>query len=522
MSQKWRNKIRDVPWFEQLAADVEQREKKEQEEWDRNLESLKTTMEFDELKYDVLFSKLRENEAGDYFELTNTLKEKPEYLKYLQSYQHNWVNFLIVPVYRENGMIVKTYKIDDAWKLSNKWVELPRHSGACSWSAISVGFDKLDGSWYADYLTMDKYTGKVYEVDPSKYKADASGIDSMLEGFWNLGDSKAFKGCSESIQDSVRQVFTHESSLEKASAEFGDKRKELIDCFMKQPIDFSWAIKSLFALITSFFKWNPERVIGVGDGFNYEPNEWDFKYLEKAIEQVLNPEKRSELTYLLTQIKDKQMKEHLKEEWIENPTSFDLLLQNIEEGQIMLTNALDKNGKSDKLKTGTQWVSWGRWCHALLISEVKRDSNGHIVDAQIIQATVKDWIHEMSLKEYINKEYSKWDMMLASLPEKTNKDNIIAEARSRIWQKYDKISIVADAIAGIDLDWGVNTDNVKAGWMQNMSGKSAYCSELVFDVMKKEWITLPDPHMSPSDLLTTEAVTPKYCSYCENFSSNIR
>jgi hypothetical protein len=57
-------------------------------------------------------------------------------------------------------------------------------------------------------------------------------------------------------------------------------------------------------------------------------------------------------------------------------------------------------------------------------------------------------------------------------------------------------------------------DNIKWNLLWN---NKAYCSELVFDAMKKSGLGLPEPHMSPSDLLTSDEITPQYACYCDKF-----
>jgi hypothetical protein len=49
-----------------------------------------------------------------------------------------------------------------------------------------------------------------------------------------------------------------------------------------------------------------------------------------------------------------------------------------------------------------------------------------------------------------------------------------------------------------------------------MWNDKAYCSELLFDAMEKSGLKMPEPHMSPGDLLVMDEITPQYACYCEN------
>jgi hypothetical protein len=35
--------------------------------------------------------------------------------------------------------------------------------------------------------------------------------------------------------------------------------------------------------------------------------------------------------------------------------------------------------------------------------------------------------------------------------------------------------------------------------------------------MSKSWIKLPEPHMSPADIITTDIIKPQYACYCNKF-----
>ena len=71
-----------------------------------------TGREISDLKNDMLFSCLRTDERL-YKNYANTIKEHPEYQKYLQIYNYKWKSFLVIPLYdkSENGLIINTVEI---------------------------------------------------------------------------------------------------------------------------------------------------------------------------------------------------------------------------------------------------------------------------------------------------------------------------------------------------------------------------------------------------------------------------
>ena len=176
---------------------------------------------------------------------------------------------------------------------------------------------------------------------------------------------------------------------------------------------------------------------------------------------------------------------------------------------MLLTNAESTWAKRHaRFSKATQIVSGARRCHAAVISWIQQDNNGVITDASIIQATWK-WIKEVSLKDYIQKEYKNSDFLVWTFqpPEKWN--DVINKCKNYIWWKYSQVNLVADTL--------LNDPRIHRSLLHKQA-KKKYCSELVFTWMQEAWLQLPDPHTTPADLLSTHAVTPEYCCYCDNFS----
>jgi hypothetical protein len=95
---------------------------------------------------------------------------------------------------------------------------------------------------------------------------------------------------------------------------------------------------------------------------------------------------------------------------------------------------------------------------------------------------------------------------------------VIRNARARKGEKYDKISIVSDSVLWFDADMWWDDSGLLGTLWNNVLGKNkAYCSELVFDAMEKSWLKMPEPHMSPCDLLMTDKIRPQYACYCDKF-----
>ena len=72
-----------------------------------------TGREVSDLKNDMMFSCLRTSESL-YRNYANTIKNHPEYQKYLQIYNYKWKNFLIIPIYEESesNIRIDTVEID--------------------------------------------------------------------------------------------------------------------------------------------------------------------------------------------------------------------------------------------------------------------------------------------------------------------------------------------------------------------------------------------------------------------------
>jgi len=502
---------------EQYTPEAEEKRKKEMELADRVIK------ESGEIKDEVKISCLRTH-VNLYKDYANTIKEHPECKKYFQFYNYKWKDFLIVPVYdtSDNCLRVNTVEIGkdgENLKIISKPYWIPDHPYTRESNVITVPLeDKTQQYWY-HRVSMNKWTWEISDVEPNEYSMDEKWINWLLD---MIGEKswKNFSDCSEWMQSNVRDIISNESEIEKNSHWFDEQKKELIQNIIQW--NFSWAVNCIIGLVKSFFgmmqSW---KVTNIWRWVDYIWNEWDKGYLEQAINTVLDPEQRSKLTYLLSKIKDKITKESLKEKWVENPSQFDLLLQQLQPWQIMLTNGLNESEwKWTIFDNAIQTVSGSRWCHSLIIEDVIKDSNWRIIDANIIQSTYKWWVHETKLKEYVQGKFSSADFLVADLPE-DKRENVIQYAKKRIWEKYDKVSVITDAVFWMDFDkwfspeeWNWNfMDNIKWNLLWN---NKAYCSELVFETMEKSGLRMPQPHISPSDLLMTDEITPQYACYCEN------
>ena len=527
--------LEDIAAFtsrEAIAADnspeaiaERQKTKEEMAKLADSIISSTTKCEISDLQNNLLLSCLRTN-ISLYKDYADTIKEHPEYQKYLQFYHYKWNDFIIIPIIdkNKNELFIKTVKLEKDGDKSTITHDNSFHSRdsethpyAKNSNVFSVMIHDDSQEYGYSKISMNKWTGEISDVDPKIYKLDEKWINWLIDTIGEKSGKKLTE-CSEWAQQCVRDIISQEDELQQESHNFEDQKIKLANSLMKW--DFSWAVSSFIDIIKLYFwrkkKW---RVIGIGKWLDYEWDELDFEYLQSAIDTVLDPERRSKLTYLISKIKDKREKAELSWKWVENPSQFDLMLQQCKPWQIMLTNALDSEWESWSFKYATQAVSWSRWCHALVISDVIKDNNWVITDAKIIQSTLKWWVHETRLKEYIKSSYSASDFLLADVPEWKAND-IISSARSKIWQKYDRVSIVTDTIIWIDVDKWLQPEE----WSLLGSAKSnllwnnkAYCSELVFDAMENAWLTMPEPHMSPSDILTTDEIKPQYACYCDKF-----
>ena len=483
-----------------------------------------TGREVSDLKNDMIFSCLRTDEDL-YKNYANSIKEHPEYQKYLQIYNYKWKNFLVIPLYdkNDNSLEINTVEIDkdgEKLKIISDPYWLPDHPYTKESNVISVPLeDKTQKYWY-HRVSMNKWTWEISDVEPSEYSMDEKWINWLIDVIGDKAWNK-FSDCSEWMQRDVRDIISNEGEIKQKSHWFEEQKKELIQNIIQW--NFSWAVSSFIELVKSFLGMKQSwKVMNIWKWLNYEWDESDFEYLESAIDTVLDPEQRSKLTYLLSKIKDKRTKEDLKEKWVENPSQFDLLLQQLKPWQIMLTNGLNESEwKWTIFDSAIQTVSGSRWCHSLIIEDVIKDSNWRIIDANIIQSTYKWWVHETKLKDYVQGKFSSADFLVADLNlSDWGKKDFINHARERIWQKYDKVSIVTDAVFWTDFDklyrsenWDL-LDTAKSNLLWN---NKAYCSELIFDAMEKSGLKMPEPHMSPSDLLMTDEVTPQYACYCDKF-----
>lgn len=483
-----------------------------------------TGREVSDLKNDMIFSCLRTDERL-YKNYANSIKEHPEYQKYLQIYNYKWKNFLVIPLYDKNGNSLRINTVEigkDGGKLKiiSDPYRLPDHPYTKESNVISVPLeDKAQKYWY-HRVSMNKWTWEISDVEPSEYSMDKKWINWLID---IIGQKvwKKFSDCSEWMQNNVMDIISNEGEIKQQSHWFEEQKKELIQNIIQW--NFSWAVSSFIGLVKSFFgikqSW---KVTNIWKWLNYEWDESDFEYLESAINTILDPEQRSKLTYLLSKIKDKRTKKDLKGKWIENPSQFDLLLQQLKPWQVMLTNGLNESEwKWTMFDSAIQTVSGSRWCHSLIIEDVIKDSNWRIIDANIIQSTYKWGVHETKLKEYVQGKFSSADFLVADLPEE-KRENVIQHVKKRIWEKYDKISVITDAVFWMDFDEWFSPEEGNWDFMDNIKwnllwNNKAYCSELVFDAMKKSGLTMPEPHISPSDILMSGEVIPQYACYCDEF-----
>lgn len=348
---------------------------------------------------------------------------------------------------------------------------------------------------YTNKWIIETYNMNIKDYKDSKeYKA----IQRIIKKNW----LEKFSDCSEEIQDAIKIVYWME---ETEKIFIHKERKNFLKCLKK--IRLIWAIKSAYSILCLFFtkEKNHRRIINIWKNISYEWFDKDEKYLESKIKQISNPEKKSIIVYLIWKIKDKKMKKRLKKLW-KDANQFDLLLQQCKKWQIMLTNALNPDGSSSLFKELTQAVSWSRWCHCLIISDIIKDKRWIIKDLKIIQSTLNWWVHETTFRKYIKENYSESDFLLASFP-KNKKNPIILNAKNHIWQKYDRIAMILDIITWWDF---------KYLWKEIKDVNKTYCTALIFDAIKKSDYNIPKSHLTPADILSIENLHPEYACYCDN------
>ena len=333
-------------------------------------------------------------------------------------------------------------------------------------------------------------------IDKIKKDIDNQSFSNYMSDNWTPLESQ-----SPEIQNLTQTILrpAEETEASKEQKKYNELKSELVDGIKNNDIK---KIASSVKKLLKEFLWSFNRMLNIWNDINYTPDEKDRNFFINAINATLDPEKRSRFTYLLWKIKDEETKQKLKEKWIENPTQFQLFLQNCKPWQLLLTNGDSTWAKrqSTFLKA-TQIVSWARRCHAAVISDVK-EKDWIIVNATVIQANSK-WINEVSLKEYVKEEYKSSDLLVWTFQPPEKWDDVVNKCRNYIWWKYSQINLVADTI------W----DNLHISKQK----RNKYCSELVFTWMQEAGLTLPDPHTTPADLLSTNAITPEYCCYCSSF-----
>ena len=354
-------------------------------------------------------------------------------------------------------------------------------------------FDKFRKFTNNDIIDVYNMTIMDMDINKAEYK--------IIEKIIKKNKLKSFSECSQEMQDTLRLL----CGIKEAEIFLMHKERRNLLKSLKR-VRLIWVLKSVYSILYLFFtgKRKFRRIINIWKNIDYGWNDNDFSYLESLVKDVPNPEKKSEIVYLLWKIKDKKIRKKFKK-FGKTPTQLDLLLQQCKKWQIMLTNALNLDGNSSLFKDLTQAVSWSRRCHSLIISDVIRDKHKIVKDLKIIQSTLNWWVHEISFKEYIKKNYSKSDFLLASLP-KDKTDPIILNAKKHIWQKYDRMAMILDIITWWDF---------KYLWKNIQDINKTYCTALVFDAIRKSWCDVPKLHLTPSDILLVRDLTPEYACYCD-------
>lgn len=323
----------------------------------------------------------------------------------------------------------------------------------------------------------------------------------IIERFSRKNKLRSVWGYSQEMQDTLDII----SWIEETERLFFRKEWEKLLISLRKA-RLLCVVKSIYFILYLFLtkRGCHKRIVDIWRNIKYEWVESDALYLQHMIKIVKNPERKSKLAYLLWKIKDKRIKRKF-ERIGKLPTQIDLLLQQCKKWQIMLTNGLNLDWSSSTFKDLTQTVSWCRWCHCLIISDVIKDERWIVRDLNIIHSTLNSWVHETSFRKYICDNYSKSDFLLASFPRRKI-DSIILNMRNHIWQKYDRISMMLDILAWWD------TDSVK----KNQNIDKTYCTGLIFDAMQKSSCNIPKIHLTPSDLLLSEELTLEYACYCDN------
>ncbi len=279
---------------------------------------------------------------------------------------------------------------------------------------------------------------------------------------------------------------------------------------IKETIKTDWpaaGIKKAWDMIFGFFKEKWERVIWFEKYDNFDVSKienQDFDYLQKQIdEEISDPEKRTELTYLLSKIKDNKR--------IEQDPSLDeigLFLKNVKPWQVLLTNWKAKSWEVyDIFNYATQKYSWSRWCHSIIISEITKNPPESLDDIKIIHS-IWSWVEEVTLWSFAwwDHWYSSSDFLLSDIDGITDNEDkrneFVDKARAKVWQEYDKFWMVLDLAT-----W----------WKFDALPNKSYCSELVFDSLEETWLSLKKPHIAPSQLLLNEFIKPVYACNIDSF-----
>lgn len=424
--------------------------------------------------------------------------------RYIQIYNHNGKEYFVLPHIHEDDdwswiqridiqtiPLIQTasgeYKRDDGWMTAGQ----TKHY-ITNYHAYPVWFWGNDNKF-----CLDKTTGKIQTWSAEEYTANPQDI---MNAIWA-------EDLSDAGNTLISGILGNENKMKEQQSSFETERKAFVQCIKKR--DIWWAIEKWWGMIQSMlnFDWELERTLWFTE---FEHMFWnmdaytedDVSFLEESIQYVTDPEDKSELTFALSQFKDKKMKEEM---W--DLSQFDLFLQNCKEGQILLTNWLDIGDGvfANGFNQATQITSWSRWCHSAVVSEVITNSSWKVIDIKVVHAT-SIWTQEESFRSFLGSErgYSASDFLLMETPEKIPPSTMVTEMRSFIWNSYDYISVWSDVLTG-------KSDETF------LTKNSQFCSEWIFEICKKHGVQFSDPHVSPAQLLTSSALEPQYACTCDSF-----
>ena len=112
------------------------------------------------------------------------------------------------------------------------------------------------------------------------------------------------------------------------------------------------------------------------------------------------------------------------------------------------------------------------------------------------------------MKKYFQENYINSDLLLGTFQPPEKWKDVINKCKKYVWSKFSQFNLVSNIIFDKTY-WGKKEFKEQE--------KNKYCSELVFTWMQESGLELPYPHVTPADLLSTSAVNPEYCCYCDSF-----